>query len=91
MEFDIFLPVMRIVEAADYTDDAESDEIFRTGLFGSPIIEARRSFPMFAQKICPKNDLKRAKVQLGMRLVARLGAFVQIVGSHCTRPPILPS
>ena len=38
MEFDIFLPVMRIVEAADDTDSAESDGIFRTGLFGSAII-----------------------------------------------------
>ena len=73
----LFLTLKRVVEGAD---DAESDEIFRTVHFGSPY---DRSPPIFSN-VCPKNLPQ--KVQLGMRLVARLGAFVQIVGSHCTLP-----
>ena len=67
MEFYFFWPVMRIEEDADNdTDYAESDEIFRTDLSGSPIINRSplQSFPMFAQKFGPKIVLK---VQLGMR------------------------
>ena len=58
---------MRIEEDADDTDDdAESDEIFRTDLSGSPIINRGplQSFPMFVQKFGPKVV---RKVQLGMR------------------------
>ena len=73
----LYLTLKRVVEGAD---DAESDEIFRTVHFGSPY---DRSPPIFSN-VCPKNLPQ--KVQLGMRLVARLGAFVQIVGSHCTLP-----
>ena len=81
-EFSNFLAVKCFLEGADDTEEAESDDIFRTDFFGSPK-GSRQPFPMFALKFGPK--MKRGKRwMLACGLVARLGAFVQIVGSHCT-------
>ena len=52
-------------------------------------MDANKNFPIFCKKF--QELVKSVAWHAAWRLVARLGAFVQIVGSHCTRPPILPS